>query len=60
MLQSFAPGSSTQQELDHSLNQLNGVLRDLQPLLRTLDEQPNALIFRQAPRPDPEPRTATP
>lgn len=60
VLQGFAPGSSTQQELDRSLIQLNGVLRDLQPLLRTLDEQPNALIFKPAPTPDPEPRAATP
>ncbi len=36
--------------------ELNRLLRDLQPLIRTLDEQPNALIFKRSTRADPEPR----
>lgn len=38
--------------------ELNKLLRDLQPLIRTLDEQPNALIFNRPHSPDPEPRAA--
>ncbi len=36
--------------------ELNKLMRDLQPLIRTLDEQPNALIFNRSERKDPEPR----
>jgi len=36
--------------------ELNKLMRDLQPLIRTLDEQPNALIFNRSERADPEPR----
>ncbi len=53
-------------DLSHALNgisanapaykELNKLMRDLQPLIRTLDEQPNALIFNRSEREDPEPR----
>lgn len=58
-LEGFSP-ASTQQELSRSLNRLDAVLRDLQPLLRTLDEQPNALIFERATPADPQPRAPRP
>lgn len=58
-LAGFAP-ADTQQELSRSLNRLDAVLRDLQPLLRTLDEQPNALIFERAAPADPQPRAPQP
>jgi len=57
-LEGFAPGSSTYQDLNSSLQGLERLLRDLQPLVQTLDAQPNALLFNRATAEDPQPRAA--
>jgi paraquat-inducible protein B len=55
-LEGFAPGSAAYQELNNSLQGIDRLLRDMQPLVQTLGEQPNALIFNRAAEADPEPR----
>jgi paraquat-inducible protein B len=46
------PGS----QLADTLERLERLIRDAEPLVRTLREQPNALIFDRAPAEDPTPR----
>ncbi|SDK94371.1 paraquat-inducible protein B [Modicisalibacter muralis] len=55
-LQGVSPGSSAYDELTGTLESLEALLRDLQPVARTLRENPNALIFDQPDNPDPVPR----
>lgn len=57
-LQGVGPDGALYQDLGQTLRQLDGLLRDLQPLVRTLDEKPNALIFDRGAAPDPQPRAA--
>ncbi|EKF75453.1 paraquat-inducible protein B [Alcanivorax hongdengensis A-11-3] len=55
-LDGLQPGSPGYGNLQETLKQLDTTLRDVQPLLRTLREHPNALIFSPNPPADPQPR----
>ncbi|GGX79981.1 paraquat-inducible protein B [Litchfieldella qijiaojingensis] len=59
-LQGFSPDSGAYRELTSALERLERVMRDLQPVARTLSEQPNALIFERRLDGDPEPRAPRP
>ncbi|HEY0907148.1 MAG TPA: intermembrane transport protein PqiB [Methylophilus sp.] len=54
-LKGLSPESPAYQELTSTLQRLEKVLRDVQPLVRTLNEQPNALLFDRKPNADPTP-----
>lgn len=47
-LQGVSPQSPVYQDIQQTLNQLNRTLQDAQPLIRTLNEKPNALIFNHS------------
>ncbi|MES2625801.1 MAG: intermembrane transport protein PqiB [Pseudomonadota bacterium] len=55
-LQGFTPDATVYQELTDALQSLEGLMRDLQPVARTLGEQPNALIFNRSETEDPQPQ----
>ncbi|MFP2767905.1 intermembrane transport protein PqiB [Oceanisphaera sp. KMM 10153] len=55
-LQGFAPDSQGYGELTQTLSRLEKLMRDLQPVIRTLNDQPNALIFDKKLTEDPQPR----
>jgi paraquat-inducible protein B len=57
-LAGLAPDSQAYSDLGNSLQGVERLLRELQPLLRTLDEQPNALLFNRRLGEDPQPRSA--
>ncbi len=54
-LQGVSPQSPAYREVQTTLNSLNQTLKQIQPLTRTLNEQPNALIFN-ANTQDPTPK----
>lgn len=54
-LKGLSPDSPAYQELTSTLQRLDKALRDIQPLARTLNEQPNAILFGRKPGDDPEP-----
>ncbi|ODN67096.1 intermembrane transport protein PqiB [Methylophaga muralis] len=58
-LQGLSPDSSAYQEMTGTLQRLEKLLRDIQPVARTLGEQPNALIFDRRNSSDPLPRAPT-
>lgn len=55
-VEGFNPDSELYEQLDGVLSRLESVMKDLQPLVRTLRDQPNALIFDKETTEDPEPR----
>lgn len=55
MAQGFSPDSRLYQEMNRSLDTLQQTLKQLQPILKTLDEKPNALIFDAPKSSDPIP-----
>jgi paraquat-inducible protein B len=55
-LQGFTPDATVYQELTAALQGLEGLMRDLQPVARSLGEQPNALIFNRSEAEDPQPQ----
>ncbi|MDZ7788626.1 MAG: hypothetical protein U5K73_10995 [Halofilum sp. (in: g-proteobacteria)] len=55
-LEGFDQGSELYRQFNGALNRLESVMQDLQPLVRTLRDQPNALIFDKEAVEDPEPR----
>ncbi len=55
-LDGFSTDAPAYRDLSATLKRLDKLMRDLQPLVRTLDERPNALIFDRRQRHDPEPR----
>ena len=57
-LQSFSSDSPAYTDLNHSLQSLNSLLRELKPVVRTVNDKPNALIFNRATGADPQPRSA--
>ncbi|WP_458735008.1 intermembrane transport protein PqiB [Zobellella taiwanensis] len=57
-LQGFGPDSQGYNELTQTLSRLEKLMRDLQPVVRTLNDQPNALIFDKKLTEDPQPRAA--
>lgn len=54
-LQGLSPDAPAYQELTTTLQRLDKALRDIQPLARTLNEQPNAILFDRKPGNDPMP-----
>ena len=52
-IKGLSPDSQAYQELNRTLQSLEKLLRDLQPIARTLGEQPNELIFNSPPFNDP-------
>ena len=55
-LQGWQTGGDGYQQLQGTLQKLDRLLNDAEPLLDTLNRQPNALIFQRQPAPDPQPR----
>lgn len=54
-LNGLSPESPAYQALTTTLQRLDKTLRDIQPLARTLNEQPNAILFDRKPGNDPVP-----
>lgn len=54
-LEGMQPGSKGYQQLQHTLGKLDALLDSAEPLLDTLNTQPNALIFQRQSAPDLEP-----
>lgn len=52
------PGSQGYQQLSGTLKRMERLIRDAEPLVRTLREQPNALIFNRGTPDDPTPRAS--
>ena len=55
-LAGWKQGGDGYQQLQGTLQKLDQLLNEAEPLLNTLNEQPNALIFQRQPAPDPQPR----
>ena len=55
-LQGWQTGGDGYQQLQGTLQKLDRLLNDAEPLLDTLNRQPNALIFQRQPATDPQPR----
>lgn len=55
-LQGVSPTSPAYQELTTAIERLDRLMRDLQPLTRTLNENPRALLFDNLDAQDPVPR----
>ncbi|SEK30567.1 intermembrane transport protein PqiB [Halomonas daqiaonensis] len=55
-LEGVSPESSAYRDLTATLSQLERLMRDLQPVARTLDENPRALLFDSLDTRDPIPR----
>ncbi|MGB8714504.1 MAG: intermembrane transport protein PqiB [Onishia taeanensis] len=55
-LEGLSPGSTAYDELTGSLERFDALMRDLEPVAKTLSEQPNALIFDRPRGEDPQPR----
>ncbi len=56
MLAGVSPGAPAYERMDSSLQTLDQVLRELQPVLQTLNQQSNALIFEADIAADPQPK----
>ena len=57
-MQGFQPGSPAYGKMIDNMQQLDQVLREMQPLLKTLNNKSNALIFEAKEGKDPEPKRA--
>jgi len=55
-LDGLSPNSAAYRQLNDTLKGIERLVRDLQPLAKTLKEQPNALIFDRRPASDPIPQ----
>lgn len=55
-LKGLSPDSPAYQELTTTLQRLDKALRDIQPLARTLNEEPSAVLFGRKPGNDPVPQ----
>nr|WP_298414458.1 intermembrane transport protein PqiB [uncultured Halomonas sp.] len=55
-LKGLSPESSAYKELTRTLQSVEKLVRDLQPVAETLREKPNALIFDRSSGPDPVPQ----
>lgn len=58
-IKGFQPGSPTYNKMLGDMQRLDQVLRELQPVLHTLNEKSNALVFKAAGNSDPQPKKAT-
>ncbi len=54
-LQGLSPGSPVYERINSNLQAMDKVLRDLQPVVQTLNQQSNALVISADPTADPEP-----
>lgn len=59
-MQGMQPGSPAYNRLVANMQRLNQVLRELQPVLRTLNDKSNALIFQAPESKDSQPKRAKP
>ncbi|WP_434223351.1 intermembrane transport protein PqiB [Xenorhabdus bakwenae] len=57
-MQGIQPGSPAYSQLMDNMQQLEQVLRELQPVLKTLNNKSNALVFEAEAIKDPEPKKA--
>lgn len=57
-MQGFQPGSAAYNKMVGDMQRLDQVLRELQPVLKTLNEKSNALVFEAKDKKDPEPKRA--
>lgn len=57
-MQGLQPGSPAYNKLVANMQNLDQVLRELQPVLRTLNDKSNALIFQAPATEDPQPKRA--
>ncbi|MBU2428701.1 MAG: intermembrane transport protein PqiB [Gammaproteobacteria bacterium] len=55
-LNGFSPGSPVYERINSNLQAMDKVLRDLQPVVQTLNQQSNALVLGADPKTDPEPQ----
>jgi paraquat-inducible protein B len=58
-MKGFQPGSPAYNKMVGDMQRLDQVLRELQPVLRTLNEKSNALVFEATGSNDPQPKKAT-
>lgn len=54
-LQGVSPGAPVYERLNSNLQAMDKVLRDLQPVVQTMNQQSNALVISADPKADPEP-----
>ncbi|PHM57000.1 multivalent adhesion molecule [Xenorhabdus sp. KK7.4] len=57
-MQGIQPGSQAYNKLVDNMQRLDQVLRELQPILKTLNNKSNALVFEAEAAQDPEPKKA--
>ncbi|KFC09102.1 paraquat-inducible protein B [Trabulsiella guamensis ATCC 49490] len=57
-MQGFQPGSAAYNKMVADMQRLDQVLRELQPVLKTLNEKSNSLVFEAKDKKDPEPKRA--
>ncbi|TKK23238.1 paraquat-inducible protein B [Enterobacter cancerogenus] len=57
-MQGFQPGSAAYNKMVADMQRLDQVLRELLPVLKTLNEKSNALVFEAKDKKDPEPKRA--
>ncbi|MFU0853509.1 intermembrane transport protein PqiB [Kluyvera cryocrescens] len=57
-MQGFQPGSAAYNKMVADMQRLDQVLRELQPVLKTLNEKSNALVFEAKDKKDLEPKRA--
>lgn len=55
-LNGLSPGSPVYERINSNLQAMDKVLRDLQPVVQTLNQQSNALVLGAEPAADPEPQ----
>jgi paraquat-inducible protein B len=59
-LSGISPGSAAYERADSNLQMLEQTLRELQPVLKMLNQQSNALLINASEQADPQPRKAKP
>lgn len=59
-MKGLQPGSPAYNKLVGDMQRLDQVLRELQPVLKTLNNKSNALVFEAKPGQDPQPKRAKP
>ena len=57
-MKGLQPGSPAYNQLVGDMQRLDQVLRELQPVLKTLNQKSNALVFEAKPGEDPQPKRA--
>ncbi|NDJ58237.1 intermembrane transport protein PqiB [Enterobacteriaceae bacterium 4M9] len=57
-MKGFQPGSAAYNKMVADMQRLDQVLRELQPVLRTLNDKSNALVFEAKDKKDPQPKRA--